>query len=276
MLNIENVSFSYSHKTSLIKDFSLYIEPGTVCGLLGANGSGKSTLLYLISGLLRPNAGKITVNGETPYQRNTKFLQDVFIVPEEFNLPTVRLADFIRVNAPFYPHFDHKLMKRYLELFEMPDDIHLAKLSMGQKKKVFLSFAIACNTRLLLLDEPTNGLDISSKRAFRQILAQSMDDSRIILISTHQVFDIDKVIDHVVITSPQGVLLNTSIAGITSRLRFSFTTDRERAAAALISLAVNGGYSIIEPLGDNDEETEVNLESLYELARSGAFCKNNH
>lgn len=271
MLNLENVSFSYSHKTKLISDFSLFIEPGTVCGLLGANGSGKSTLLYLISGLLRPDAGHITVYGQTPHRRKTEFLQDVFIVPEEFNLPPVRLSDFIRINAPFYPRFDYRHLNKCLKLFDLTDDIHLAKLSMGQKKKVFLSFALSCHTSLLLLDEPTNGLDISSKRAFRQLVTETMDDSRIIMISTHQVYDIDKIIDHVVITSVEGVLLNAAISEITGRLKFSFTTDRDRVAGALISLPVNGGFSIIEPLGNQDEETEMNLESLYELARSGKF-----
>lgn len=271
MLTLKNVNFSYSRKTRLIEDFSMTLRKGTVTGLLGKNGSGKTTLMYLICGLLKPDSGKIqfTDNDQTytPFDRKTAFLEDIFIVPEEFSLPSVELKDFLEVNTPFYPKFDKNAMERYLDIFDLEKDLHLGKLSMGQKKKVFISFAMACNTSLLLLDEPTNGLDITAKRNFRRAIASCMDDDKCILISTHQVHDVDKILDHVVITDRKGVLLNASIEEIMSRYRFTFTTDRNRAAQALLSLDVPGGMNIVEPLLDPDTETEVNLESLFELVQ---------
>lgn len=265
MLTIENLSYSYSRKTNLIDNFSMKLEKGNVCGLLGKNGAGKTTLIYLICGLLRPKAGKISFEDYNPIERKVGFLENIFLVPEEFSLPNVSLEDYVRVNAPFYPRFDRKQMDRYLDIFELTPDLHLGKLSMGQKKKTFISFAMACNTSLLILDEPTNGLDISAKRSFRSAVAECMDDEKSILISTHQVYDVDKILDHVIITDRKGVLLNSSLIEIAEKYKFNFTTDRERADKALISLDVPGGFNIAEPLTDPMEETEVNLETLFEL-----------
>lgn len=265
MLTLKDVTFSYSSKRELIRDFSMQVQPGNVYGLLGKNGAGKSTLIYLICGLLRPSSGKIDFKGMSPIERNPQFLEDIFLVPEEFTLPKVMLKEFVEVNAPFYPKFDYEKMRNYLNIFELNDDMHLGALSMGQKKKVLLSFAMATNTSLLILDEPTNGLDITAKRNFRQAITLCADDNKSVLISTHQINDVDKTLDHVIIMDYDGVLLNISLQNVASHLRFDFTRDAERAAKALLSLDQPGGMSIIEPLTDPDMETEVNLESLYEF-----------
>lgn len=265
MLKIKNLDFSYSKKSRLINDFSLTIGKGTVCGLLGKNGSGKSTLIYLICGLLRPKSGCISYDNYTPSERDVNFLEDVFLVPEEFSLPNTSIKNFIQVNSVFYPKFDLRQFENYLQLFELDMDIQLGKLSMGQKKKAYISFALACNTSLLILDEPTNGLDISSKRNFRKAIAECMTDEKTIIISTHQVYDVDKIIDHVVIIDHDGVLLNESLAEICGKYKFNFTTDRQKATQALVSLEVPGGYNIAELLQDPIDETEANLETLFEL-----------
>lgn len=269
MLTIKNLGFAYTKKNPIIEDFSMKLEEGTVCGLLGKNGAGKTTLLYLICGLLKPNTGTVEFNGYTPFERKIDFLDDIFLVPEEFNLPNVTLDDYIKVNAPFYPKFSKEQLEHYLDIFELTPDLHLGRLSMGQKKKAFISFAMACNTSLLILDEPTNGLDITAKRNFRKAVTECMSDDKCILISTHQVYDVDKIVDHVIITDRKGVMLNASMNEIMSKIRFSFTTDRRRASEALISLEVPGGFNIAEPLEDLMQETEVNLETLFELIQSG-------
>lgn len=271
MLTIKNLEFSYSRSGKLIQDFSMHLNRGVVCGLLGRNGAGKSTLIYLICGLLKPKSGSIVMDGCVPFNRQTEFLEDVFLVPEEFSLPAIPLDDYIKINAPFYPHFDREAMYRYLEIFELTPDLNLGALSMGQKMKAFISFAMACNTSLLILDEPTNGLDITAKRNFRRAVAECMSDDKSILISTHQVYDIDKVLDHVLITDRNGVLLNASMAEVMSRYRFNFTTDRERAEKALVSLPVPGGYNIAEYLDSPANETEVNLETLFEMSQLPGF-----
>lgn len=250
----------------VLRHYTMQINAGTICGLLGRNGAGKSTLLYLIAGLLRPMGGEINYNGFVPFKRDTDFLYDIFIVPEEFFLPNVMLKDYIRVNAPFYPNFSEEDLKRHLFTFELSPDIHLGRLSMGQKKRVFISFALACNTSLLLLDEPTNGLDIPGKRLFRKAILNGMTDDKTIIISTHQVFDVEKILDRVVITDTPGVLLDASVQDITSKLSFNFTNDRERIANSILALDAPGGANIIET-ADGFNESDLNLESLFELTR---------
>lgn len=267
MLRVNNITYSYGkRKRPVLENYSLKIEPGTICGLLGRNGAGKSTLLYLITGLLRPQAGTIDYNGFNPNERSTSFLNDVFIVPEEFYLPNVRLSEFIKMVSPLYSKFSMENLESHLNTFEMSSDIHLGQLSMGQKKRVFISFALACNTSMLILDEPTNGLDIPGKRMFRKAVINGMTDDRIIIISTHQVYDVEKIIDHVVITDTDGVILNASVMDITSKLNFVFTTDRERSRQALISLDAPGGFNIIEQ-SDGENESDMNLETLFEFSR---------
>lgn len=270
MLEINNLGYAYSGRGSVLRNFSLRLNPGTVCGLLGKNGVGKSTLIYLICGLMRPQEGWVGYDSFTPQDRKPAFLNNVYLVPEEFSIPAIPLRKYVEANSPFYPRFSHEDMEKYLYMFELEPDINLGALSMGQKKKAVIAFAMACNTGLLLLDEPTNGLDISSKRTFRMAVAECMTEEKIILISTHQVYDIDKILDHVVIMDNRGVLLDSTLEAVSRQYRFSFTTDRERAERAIIALDVPGGYNIAEPLLDPDEETEVNLETLFEMTTAPA------
>lgn len=267
MIIINNLTFHYGRNTAdVLRNINISIGEGGIYGLLGPNGAGKSTLLYLLSGLLTPSSGSITVNGHNPRKREVAFLDDIFLVPEEFTLPSVRLDNFIEVNAPFYPRFDRNSMVRSLEIFGMGSDIHLGRLSMGQKKRVFMSFALACNTSVLLLDEPTNGLDIPGKRLFRQAIIENMSDDRIVIISTHQVLDIEKILDHVIITRDSGVKLDGRISDITAKLRFRFTDNRTEIDNALLSLPAPGGANIVEIATPGDRgETDLNLESLFEL-----------
>ena len=196
MLEIKDITFSYGrHRPPVLNDFSANIRDGDIYGLLGRNGAGKSTLLYLAAGLLTPQSGHVYYNGTDTRFRRPSTLSDIFIVPEEFSLPNIRLREFLRLNSRFYPNFSLDDMRRHLDTFELESDLHLGSLSMGQKKKAFMCFALACNTSLLLLDEPTNGLDIPGKSRFRKFIVSSMTDDRTILISTHQVRDIDRILD---------------------------------------------------------------------------------
>ena len=220
MLQIQNVTYGYNAMHNVLENFSLqYDEPG-IYGLLGKNGTGKSTLRYLIMGLLRPKQGEITFNGVNTQNRLPETLQEMFIVPEEYNLPSIPLPAYLKVLRPFYPNFDEQLMVKLLEMFDMLHvngatldengipKINLGALSMGQKKKVYMCIALAARTKLLLMDEPTNGLDIPSKSQFRKVVAQGMRDDQIVVISTHQVRDVETLLDHVTIIEQNAVLLN--------------------------------------------------------------------
>ncbi|WP_276879971.1 ATP-binding cassette domain-containing protein [Bacteroides heparinolyticus] len=263
MLQVENISFSYRRgKKDVLDDFSLSLEKGRVYGLLGKNGAGKSTLLYLMSGLLTPKHGKVIYHDVNVRRRLPITLQDMFLVPEEFELPAISLVSYVELNSPFYPRFSKEDMMRYLHFFEMEQDINLGALSMGQKKKVFMSFALATNTSLLLMDEPTNGLDIPGKSQFRKFIASGMSDDKTIVVSTHQVRDIDKILDHVLIMDNKHVMLDASTTDICRKLLFVESDNRELAQKALYALpSVQGNYLML-PNADG-EESEINLELLF-------------
>lgn len=212
MISIQDISFGYRPNTNVLKDFSLDFHEGRVYGLLGKNGTGKSTLLYLVAGLLKPKGGKITVDGFDPFHRDPEMLSDMFIVPEEYDLPKVTLRSYVDSLKPFYPRFDVDLLDRMLDAFGMTGDIDLGSLSMGQKKKVYICIALASNTRYLFMDEPTNGLDILSKSQFRRVVVQGMSDRRTIVISTHQVHDVERLLDYVVIIDRNKVLMDQPLS----------------------------------------------------------------
>lgn len=263
MLQVENISFSYRRgKKEVLNDFSLSLERGRVYGLLGKNGAGKSTLLYLMSGLLTAKSGKVMYHDIDVRRRLPITLQDVFLIPEEFELPPVSLVSYVELNSQFYPRFSKEDMIKYLHYFEMDLDADLRALSMGQKKKVFMSFALATNTSLLLMDEPTNGLDIPGKSQFRKFIASGMSDDKTIIISTHQVRDIDRTLDHVLIMDNSRVLLDESISSICDKLLFAESDDHELTKRALYTLpSVQGNFVLLPNV--EKEESEINLELLF-------------
>ena len=263
MMNVNQVSFGYGRKKAKVLDgFSMNLEKGSVYGLLGKNGTGKSTLLYLMAGLLRPQSGHILYKGVEVTKRYPETLQDMFLVPEEFALPNVSLKQYVQLNAPFYPRFSDELLKACLRDFDMSEDIHLGELSMGQKKKAFMCFALATNTSLLLMDEPSNGLDIPSKSQFRKVIASGMTDEKAVIISTHQVRDIDSLLDHVLIMDGSRLLLNESVASICDRLYFAEQGMNEPTDDALYVQPSVQGNSVILP-NTYHEDSKLNLEVLF-------------
>ena len=263
MIKVEDLSFSYGRrKTKVLDGFSMSLNKGSVYGLLGKNGTGKSTLLYLMAGLLRPQTGKVYYKGVDVTLRKPTTLQDMFLVPEEFALPNVSMKQYVKLNAPFYPHFSDELLKACLRDFDMNEDIHLGELSMGQKKKAFMCFALATNTSLLMMDEPSNGLDIPSKSQFRKVIASGMTDDKAVIISTHQVRDIDSLLDHVLIMDGSELLLNETVASICEKLYFSEQGMNEPTDGALYVQPSVQGNSVILP-NTYDEESKMNLEVLF-------------
>ena len=263
MIKVENLSFSYGRRKAKVLDgFSMTLDKGSVYGLLGKNGTGKSTLLYLMAGLLRPQSGKVLYKGVDVTLRYPLTLQDMFLVPEEFALPDVSLKQYVKLNAPFYPRFSDELLKTCLRDFDMNEDIHLGELSMGQKKKAFMCFALATNTSLLMMDEPSNGLDIPSKSQFRKVIASGMTDDKAVIISTHQVRDIDSLLDHVLIMDGSELLLNESVVSICEKLYFLEQGMNELTNDALYVQPSVQGNSVILP-NESCEESKMNLEVLF-------------
>ena len=267
MIHVDSVSFGYSSKKLLFENLSLKLHPGNIYGLLGKNGAGKSSLLRNIAGLLFPTGGRIEVDGCEPRKRQPSFLQDFFLIPEEIYLPSVTVEKYIKTLSPFYPKFDEKQFRNYLIEFDIPEGNKITDLSYGQEKKVLISFGLASNTKHLIMDEPTNGLDIPSKSQFRKVVSSALDAHRVILISTHQVRDLDNLIDSIIILEDSKILLHNSLDEISEKLRFATLVTAEDDNRVLYSEPSLKGYTVVMENWEQ-EESRVDLERLFNAVMS--------
>ena len=262
MITINNIKFSYGKKI-VFEDISFNMEFGKIYGLLGENGVGKTTLLRIIAGLLFPNEGSCTALGMDPAKRLPAFLQEVFYLPEEFGAPFIKVERFAKTTGRFYPAFSMEQFCQYAKEFDVDISRKFTELSFGQKKKAMLAFGIATNAKLMLFDEPTNGLDIPSKTQFRKLIARVASDEQTFIISTHQVRDLENLIDPIVILDYRDVLLNHSVEAISEKLYFGM---REKAPAdALYSEPALSGVYTVEENADR-KESKINMEHLFNAA----------
>lgn len=266
MIQIENISFGYK-KHQVFDGLNIELAEGNIYGLLGVNGSGKSTLLYLTCGLLTAKRGIVSMDGMDVSRRRPETLSEMYIVPEEFELPNMTLEKYVDINSVFYPNFSHEMLEKSLEAFSMSKDINLGQLSMGQKKKAYLCFALATNTKLLLMDEPTNGLDIPSKSQFRKAVSACMTEERTIVISTHQVRDVENLLDRVVILNDSKVVVNENIGHITERLSFVSTGIGEAYPGAIYVQTSATGAAVVA-LNTTGKETPFNIELFFNATLS--------
>lgn len=262
MVKIENLSFAYKKKNLIFDNVSFEMKSG-IYGLLGENGVGKSTLLHIISGLRFATGGTCKVHGYDSYKRQPQMLERLFFLPEEFDVPPMSPNKFAKVNSVFYPNFSDEQFQSYLKEFNLNPDQKMSEMSLGQRKKSMISFTLAVNTQLTLLDEPTNGLDIPSKAIFRRLLASVADEDKCIIVSTHQVRDLENIIDPIIILDRNQVLLNNSVEEITAKLKFSCTPAP--LSNALYSEPTIQGHVSVTPNTDNEEST-INVETLFNAA----------
>ena len=266
MIRLENIQFGYVKSKRLFDDVTLTMEPGHIYGLLGKNGAGKTTLLKIMTGLLFPNAGNATILSENASLRKADALQNLYFLQEEMYVPHLKIAQFEAAYAPFYPNFSHEQFEYYLSEFELAGvPNYLDKLSHGQKKKALIAFALATNTQILIMDEPTNGLDIPSKSTFRKLMASAADDSRLVLISTHQVRDLHSLIDMVAILDNGHMLLNASTYEITQKLLFDVDDSRTTEGTVVYTEETpRGNYQVKENV--NNLDSSLDLELLFNAA----------
>lgn len=260
MIEINNLNFGYSKHKPLFKNMSMRLSNGHIYGLLGKNGAGKSTFLKNLAGLVYPQSGQLDVMGFNPTKRQPALLSQICFIPEEFYLPPVKIDSYLKANAPFYPNFDHEYLATLLKEFDIPASNKLIDMSYGQKKKFIIAFGLATQAKLVIMDEPTNGLDIPSKAQFRKIMASALTDERCIIISTHQVRDLDNLIDTVIMLDENDVALKASVEEITTKLTFKRVKEIDESIFyAEPSLS---GYNAVMP-NYHHEESKLDMELLF-------------
>lgn len=261
MVQIQDLHYSYKKK-NVFTGLNITFEAGNIYGLLGKNGTGKSTLFKNICGLLKPKSGAIDVLGYKSTLRNPNMLSKVFMLPEDFFVPSVKINDFIATLAPFYPKFSKKDFEKYITEFEIPVSSRLDQMSMGQKKKALIAFSLATNTELLLMDEPTNGLDIVSKSQFKKVMASVISPDKCIIISTHQVKDIENLVDRISVIDNGSILFNASLTDVGKKLSFKYSLHHSPKEEVVFSEeTLNGVNEVL--FNNTGEESKVDLETLY-------------
>lgn len=259
MIEMKELSFNYRRNKTVFKGLDMQLQRGHIYGLLGKNGSGKSTLLKLLTGLLFPDRGEIKVMGYTPGERCPSFLSELFFIPEEFYLPDMNMKVYARLLAPFYPRFDEGLLEECMHEFDVSAEEKLGRMSYGQKKKALIGLALACNTELLVMDEPTNGLDIPSKGIFRKLISSVADEKRCIAISTHQVRDLESLIDAIMILEESRMLINATTERITERILFKPVEEGDEVLFEEVSL--KGRWGCV--LNTNHRDSRLDMELFF-------------
>lgn len=265
MITTHSLSFGYSSSHKVLTNISLSLENGHIHGLLGCNGIGKTTLLKLICGIMRPQHGEVRVCSVDPFKRNAEMMRELMIIPEEFDLPNISLERYADVTSPFYPRFNKGAMLGYCQEFHVNPAERLHSMSMGQRKKAYIAFALACNVKILLLDEPTNGLDIPSKSTFRRLLAGYVNDDRMVVISTHQVADVEQLLDNIIILDEQGVALNATTSEICRKLKFGRASEGDKVIYS--ERTIQGDMAVVYNEND-DDETPLSIELLFNAANA--------
>lgn len=262
MVQLENLHFGYKKNKPIFKNLNLELQPGFIYGLLGKNGAGKSTLLKQISGMAYPSQGDVNVFGLKASDRHPEMLQDIYVIPEEFELPPISIETYAKINGPFYSRFNMEQLNAYLNEFELPLQAKVSTLSYGQKKKFMIAFGLATNARLLILDEPTNGLDIPSKSQFRKIIASSLDEDRLIIISTHQVRDLENLIDNIIVLEQGNIIFNKNLAEISERFSFEHNLNGYTEEEVIYSEELSGKSAGIV-INESGLDSRVDLEILF-------------
>ena len=259
MIQIEHLDFWYKKGKPVFQNLNLSLGLGHVYGLLGKNGSGKSTLLKSIAGLAFPAAGQCTVKGIPSVRRSVSLLEDLYFLPEEVYVPQLTPGQFLRNTASFYPRFSMADFYTYLRTLDVDPAEVMTSLSFGQQKKVMIAFGLATNTSLLILDEPTNGLDIPSKVQFRKLIASGLDESRCVIISTHQVRDLDSLIDTILILDHHRIVVNHSVDELTEKLLFGVFTDTAGMDVLYAEDSVRGKHAIVRNASGKFSKMDLEL-----------------
>lgn len=214
LLECKSLTKKFSYITAL-NNVNLTLERGRIIGLLGPNGSGKTTLIKLINGLLVPNEGKLLIDGKEPGPETKKI---VSYLPERTYLPDwMRISETVAFFKDFYEDFDEKRAYDMLERLHLDPKRRMKSLSKGTKEKVQLILVMSRQADLYCLDEPIGGVDPAARDYILNTIISNYNENATVLISTHLIYDVEKVLDEVVFIKDGSVMLHSSVDDIRSK-----------------------------------------------------------
>jgi ABC-2 type transport system ATP-binding protein len=222
MLEMKNVTKTFGTFKAL-DDLTLTVPKGAVYGLVGPNGAGKSTAIRHLTGVYRPDRGEITMDGQPIYE-NIAIKERIGYIPDEiFYYPSASLEEMRKFYKGMYPKFDDRLFERLYDVFELPKKGPIRRFSKGMQKQAAFHLSICCKPDVLILDEPVDGLDpVMRRQVWSLILSEVAKDETTVLISSHNLRELEDVCDHVGIMDHGKMLLERSLAdmqGNTTKLQ---------------------------------------------------------
>ncbi len=214
MLNMQNVTKTFGDFTAL-SELSMHVPKGAVYGLVGPNGAGKSTAIRLLTGVYRPDQGTITLEG-TPVYENPQVKARISYIPDEiFFFPSASLEEMRKYYKGFYPKFDDELFNRLYDVFELPKKSPIRRFSKGMQKQAAFHLSICTRPDVLILDEPVDGLDpVMRRQVWSLILSDVAQRETTVLISSHNLRELEDICDHVGIMDKGKMLLERSLASM--------------------------------------------------------------
>ena len=255
MLELKNVTKAFGDFKAL-DNLSMTVPKGAVYGLVGPNGAGKSTAIRCLLGVYRPESGEITLNGETIYE-NPEVKTTIGSIPDDiFYFPSATLEDMRKYYRGLYPRFDDELFERLYEIFNLPRKSPIRRFSKGMQKQAAFHLSICTRPDLLVLDEPVDGLDpVMRRQDWSLLLSDVAQHGTTVLISSHNLRELEDICDHVGIMDQGKMLLERSLAdmqGSTHKLQMvgqppeGLDILHEAASGRLKTLIVRGNARAIE------------------------------
>ena len=254
MLELKNITKTFGDFKAL-DDLSMTVPKGTVYGLVGPNGAGKSTAIRCMVGVYRPDSGSVTMDGEFVYENPGLKARIGYIPDDIFYFPAATLEEMRRFYQGIYPDFDDALFERLYEIFNLPRKTPIRRFSKGMQKQAAFHLAICCRPDVLILDEPVDGLDpVMRRQVMSLILADVAERGTTVLISSHNLRELEDVCDHVGIMDHGKMLLEKSLAdmqGATHKLQMvgnppeNLEILHESASGRLNTYIVRGSASDI-------------------------------
>ena len=206
LLECINLEKNYGKK-KILKDINLKIPRGKIIGLLGKNGTGKSTLIKLMNDLLTPTSGEILVNGKKIGAESKRIIS---YLPERTYLDkSMKIKEIITYFEDFYDNFDSEKAKKLLNDLNLDEDLKLSKMSKGMQEKLQLVLVMSRKAKLYILDEPLGGVDPATRDYILDVILNNFDDNASLIISTHLISDIERILDEVIFIDKGKIILTS-------------------------------------------------------------------
>ena len=259
MIEIKKVKKSFED-IEAVAGVSLTIKDKTVFGMLGTNGAGKSTLLRMMAGVIRPDSGKILIDGKEVYSNPSAKAKCFYVSDEQYYYPSATIKDMERFYRTYHPGFDRKKFRGFIEQFNLPGNRKIAGFSKGMKKQLSILLGICSNARYLLLDETFDGLDPVMRQGVKSIFASEMEDRSLTpVIASHNLRELEDICDHVGLLHEGGILLSEDLADLKCNLHKvqmvadDYHPDELKDLFEVVQLTVRGRLVTMTVRGEEPE-----------------------